>query len=72
MRCPHCDNKVLQKSGSSTRLRTHGPIEFGDDGIVKAKCYWCKQLVEVPIELTKAVLENERFVIRKAEPESTA
>lgn len=67
MRCPGCRNKLLQKSGSSTRLRTHGPIEFTENGICKAQCYWCKTPVEVPgVKLqTSEPIEVERFVVKK-------
>lgn len=72
MRCPHCKNKLLQKSGSSTRLRTDGPIEFDDTGEAKTKCFWCKSVVDVPIALKDPVLESERLVIRKSDDKSDA
>lgn len=66
MRCPHCNNKVLQKSGSITKLRTDGPVEFRDDGTCRTKCFWCKAQVELPLELAAGVdVGEERFVIRK-------
>lgn len=56
MRCPHCRNKLLQKSSSddSTRLRIEGPVEFDKDGLCKSRCYWCKSEVTLPIDLRKA------------------
>lgn len=65
MRCPKCANKLLQKSGTSTKLRITGCVEIGDDGIAKAQCFWCKSTVELPIELKKsdAVVDEERFII---------
>lgn len=63
MRCPHCDNKLLQKSGTATRLRIKGVVEIGDDGIAKAQCFWCSGSVTLPIELKKAADDEERFTI---------
>ena len=66
MRCPQCNNKVLQKSESGVKLRTKGPIQFTADGRCTAQCYWCSTSVEVPVQLTKAIEpEPERFVLRK-------
>ena len=63
MRCPQCKNSVLQKSGSRIRLRTHGPIDF-EDGLCKAKCYWCKSAIEMELEvITKAEVGSESFTI---------
>lgn len=72
MRCPHCDNKLLQKSGTTTRLRITGAIEIDDDGIAKAQCFWCKTRVEIPVELKKAAAAEdvERFTI-PVRPSST-
>lgn len=65
MRCPHCKNKVLQKAGDSTRLRTHGPVEFGADGVCHTKCHWCRRPIELPLELKPGVeVEAERFYVR--------
>lgn len=52
MKCPHCKNRVLQKSETQTRLRTDGPITFGLDGKARARCYWCKAEIELPMQLT--------------------
>jgi hypothetical protein len=51
MKCPHCHNRVLQKSETSTRLRTDGPITFDATGQAHARCYWCKADIELPIAL---------------------
>lgn len=65
MRCPHCKNQVLQKSGAKTRLRIEGPVVFTEDGAT-AKCYWCKRQVELPIEIKAGTpLAAERFIIQK-------
>jgi len=64
VRCPHCHNKLLQKSGRSTKLRTHGPILFREDGTATAKCYWCKSLVEVPVNIREGTpVAEERFLL---------
>lgn len=66
MRCPNCNNRVLQKSGNDTRVRTEGPITFDASGTARAKCYWCKSMVELPIEMKKSVEVHEPgLVIRK-------
>lgn len=67
MRCPHCKNRLLQKSGSNTRLRITGQLTFQDDGTAEANCYWCKTLVKsLPITLSAKVEEpTERFVFKK-------
>jgi DNA-directed RNA polymerase subunit RPC12/RpoP len=66
VRCPHCANKLMQKSGTATRLRIEGPIEIGSDGVAKAKCYWCRAEVELPVELKKAAVPEpgDRILVR--------
>ena len=66
MRCT-CGNKVLQKSGSSVRLRAHGPIEFHDDGTCKTKCYWCKSDIQIPLRIVADNVPTENFLLRKAD-----
>lgn len=69
MRCPHCKNRLLQKSGAKTRLRTQGPLVFNGDGVCHTKCYWCGEAVEVPLELSKsALVPTEKFTIPQPEP----
>lgn len=64
MRCKHCGNKLLQKSGTSTRVRVQGALEFGEDGVCRAQCYWCRQPVEVPVVLRKGgPVEEETFLL---------
>jgi len=66
MRCPHCRNKVLQKSGAVTRLRTHGALTFSDSGMCKAKCYWCRNEVEIPVQIQEgAPITEERFFVAR-------
>jgi DNA-directed RNA polymerase subunit RPC12/RpoP len=64
MRCPNCHNKVLQKSGSQTKLRTQGPLIF-ENGVCFASCYWCKAKVEIPLQIQEGTeIRDERFVLR--------
>lgn len=66
MRCPHCKNKLLQKSGSQTRLRISGQLVFGEDGAAEAKCYWCNKSVKVPVSLAPGTsVESETFILKK-------
>lgn len=51
MRCPECHNRVLHRSGTVTRLRLQGPVEFDNEGTARGKCYWCKQDIKLPIQL---------------------
>jgi len=63
MRCPRCKNHVLQKSGKRVRLRTQGPITF-EEGVCKTQCYWCKEPIEVPLEISNGTLiASEKFVL---------
>lgn len=66
-RCPRCENRVIQKSGDTVRLRISGPLTFTADGRAHAECHWCKEPVELPVslELSKSQIEGERFVIAK-------
>lgn len=67
MRCPHCKNKLLQKSGSKTRLRTEGVHEWDEEGVCTAKCFWCKSMVEIPVQIRDGItVESEQFILRKA------
>jgi len=68
-RCPKCKNAVLQKSEQGTRVRIRGPIVFVG-GRCLAQCYWCREPIELPMQLEKGA--GESFVIsrplRKAAP----
>ena len=64
MKCPNCKQKVLQKSGGGTKVRIRGPVTIDGNGLCKAKCYWCKTTVTVPLELKKAGKPTERFYVR--------
>lgn len=65
MRCPNCKNRLLQKSGSQTRVRVQGAISFDANGLCKSKCYWCKGDVTVPIRLSEGVdVPAENYFIK--------
>ena len=66
MRCPKCKNQVLQKSGATTTLRTEGRLTFNDSGVCLAKCFWCKEPVEIPIQIKDDVpISEERFYVSR-------
>jgi hypothetical protein len=65
MRCPYCDNHILQKSGKTTRLRIKGQVIF-EEGLCKAQCYWCKATIEIPLEIREGTpIKQESFVLSK-------
>lgn len=65
MRCPHCRGKLLQKAGSTIRLRTDGVHTFREDGTCVAQCHWCGETVEVPVYLSKtAEVDVETLVVK--------
>jgi hypothetical protein len=64
MRCPKCKNKLIQTTGDITRVRIDGPLEFLADGTARAKCYWCKQVIDLPLQLKAGLdIPSERFLI---------
>jgi len=68
MRCPNCKNRLLQKSGDTTRLRARGPLLFKSDGTCNTQCYWCKSDVTVPVSIEPDVrVDGERFFLRKGD-----
>jgi len=67
MKCPKCKGKILQKAGDDIAVRLTGKVTVGRDGICRAQCYWCKEPIEVPLELRKGLdIEGERFFVRPA------
>lgn len=65
MKCT-CGGSLVQKSIDGYRIRSDGPITVSGDGLVKAKCFWCKKEVTLPLELKKAALvPQERFILKK-------
>ena len=66
MKCPHCSNKIMQKSGQQTKVRLQGPIVIDEKGEAIAKCYWCKQVIRVPLVLPEGLeISQETFLLRK-------
>jgi len=65
-RCPSCNNKLLQKSGGTVRIRIQGALEVTEAGLCKALCYWCKAPVVVPLQLVKGgLVDEEQFLLRE-------
>lgn len=67
MRCPQCDNKLLQKTEDATRVRIKGALLLKADGTAVTQCYWCNTTVTIPIGLSQPVsveAEATRFVLR--------
>lgn len=63
MRCPNCQNHILQKSGRKTRLRIKGQVVF-ENGLCKAQCYWCKTEIEIPLEIREGTpVVEEQFIL---------
>jgi hypothetical protein len=57
---------VLQKSGSQTTLRPGDKVIFGDNGVCRTKCHYCKTRIELPLEIRQGTdIPTERFIIRK-------
>lgn len=66
MRCPKCKERILHKAGDTTRLRVEGLITFDANGVCRAKCYWCKSIVEVPVKIVEGIpIVSERFYLKK-------
>jgi DNA-directed RNA polymerase subunit RPC12/RpoP len=63
IRCPHCRQKLVQKSEECIRVRIKGAITIGEDGLARAECYWCSKAVAVPLELSKSAMPPPRLVV---------
>ena len=64
MKCPTCRNNVIQKGESDPVLRfriEEKSLCRAQDGTIRAKCFWCKSEIILPLELESP----ERFVIRE-------
>ena len=62
-RCPHCANRLIQKSAGGVKLRIQGAVTIDERG-ARGSCFWCKTEVALPLELAKSFeLPEERFVI---------
>lgn len=68
MRCPHCRDRLIQKSSDGElRMRVRGAIRVDSDGLVKAQCHWCQAEVELPLMVkadAPAIPEQVRFVLK--------
>lgn len=54
IRCPGCNNKVLQKAADGTmKLRPKGQVQF-KNGYCLLDCYYCKRSLELPLTLEKS------------------
>lgn len=68
MRCANCNHKLIQWTPEGLRIRLDGPMTVRkDDGIVEAKCFWCKSPVQLPLELKQEFVE-EHYVIQNRSP----
>jgi hypothetical protein len=48
-------------------LRTEGIHEWDEAGVCTAKCFWCKSMVEIPVQIMDGTqVEDEKFILRKA------
>jgi hypothetical protein len=64
MKCEHCRNSVLQKTGNGIRLRIKGDLVF-EDGQCLTKCYWCGKEITIPVKITEVpVSKKEKFIIK--------
>lgn len=62
MRCPHCKNKVIHRTGDTIRIRAGGPVEFRADGC-HTKCHWCKREIRLPLALQPDIdVPAERYL----------
>jgi hypothetical protein len=61
-RCGRCKNRIVQKSADGVSIRSQGKITIDAEGICHAQCFFCKSDVVLPLELSKAVVE-ERYVV---------
>lgn len=67
IRCPNCNQHVLQKSAEGIRFRLKGQIRSDDEGL-HAKCYWCNTSVTLPVDVAlsqPAPAPGERFILQK-------
>ncbi len=64
MKCPHCQNNVIQKSGDGHGLRfriIEKSLRRAPDGSIRALCFWCKSEVVLPLKIADEPIE--RFII---------
>ena len=71
LRCPGCNNKVLQKStDGAASLRPAGSVRFSE-GFCYMSCHFCKRDLELPLKIEKSkdaeikLIESARLIMRK-------
>jgi len=71
LKCPQCKNKVLSKAGGGSTLRVDGAVRF-EEGVCRAKCFFCKTALELPLSLAKSssapVARAERLTFPTSKP----
>lgn len=68
IRCPSCNQHVLQKSSTDApmKLRLKGRLSADSEGL-HAQCFWCSNPVTLPLEVgfqKASPAPGERFVLR--------
>ena len=67
MRCPHCNNKLIQKSGSETKIRTKGKQIIDSNNRYRTQCFWCNEPVELPLRIVEGTeIPSETFYVNGA------
>ena len=63
MRCPHCNNHVLQRGADGRlTLRPKGQVRFAKSAC-HLECYFCGEALELALGLTLGA--SERLVVRR-------
>lgn len=71
MRCPKCNQRIVQKQAEATQIRTKGRLLLKSDG-AHTQCFWCGADVVLPLKLVEpAVKPGTKLILRKAEKEKT-
>ena len=63
MKCPNCQNSILQKAGKAGEVRfriVEKSLKKAEDGTIRASCWWCKTEVVLPLQFTSAL---HRYVV---------
>jgi hypothetical protein len=71
MRCPGCNNKVIQRSGREIKIRTKGKHVIDEDNRYWAQCFWCGKDVQLPLQITEGTqIPSEAFYVKGKKPNS--